>query len=89
MEQPEVVVDGLVHGKLQICAGGILLWSITEQLDDVLIIVQQVINVNHIANAQTKAQSGKNAEQIVLSKALKLLCEDRIFLAGNRTIIFD
>ena len=89
MEQPEVVVDGLVHGKLQICAGGILLWSITEQLDDVLIIVQQVINVNHIANAQTKAQSGKNAEQIVLTKALKLLCEDRIFLAGNRTVIFD
>ena len=89
MEQPEVVVDGFVHGKLQICAGGILLWSITEQLDDVLIIVQQVINVNHIANAQTKAQSGKNAEQIVLSKALKLLCEDRIFLAGNRTVIFD
>ena len=89
MEQPEVVVDGFVHGKLQIGAGGILLWSVAEQLDDGLIIVQQVINVNHIANAQTKAQSGKVAEQIVLSKALKLLCEDRIFLAGNRTIIFD
>jgi formyltetrahydrofolate deformylase len=51
--------------------------------------VQQVINVNHNVNAQTKAQSGKVAEQIVLSKALKLLCEDRIFLAGNRTVIFD
>ena len=62
---------------------------VTEQLDDGPIIVQQVINVNHTANAQTMAQSGKDVEQIVLSKALKLLCEDRIFLAGNRTIIFD
>ena len=89
MEQPEVVVDGFVHGKLQIGAGGILLWSVAEQLDDGLIIVQQVINVNHTANAQTMLQSGKDVEQIVLSKALKLLCEDRIFLAGNRTVIFD
>lgn len=62
---------------------------VTEQLDDGPIIVQQVINVNHTANAQTMAQSGKDVEQIVLSKALKLLCEDRIFLAGNRTIVFD
>ena len=89
MEQPAVVVDGLVHGKLQFWAGGILLWSVTEKLDDGLIIVQQVINVNHTVNAQTMTQSGKDVEQIVLSKALKLLREDRIFLAGNRTVIFD
>ena len=68
MEQPEVVVDGFVHGKLQICAGGILLWSITEQLDDGLIIVQQVINVNHTANAQTMLQSGKDVEQLCYPK---------------------
>jgi len=89
MEQPAVVVDGLVHGKLQIGAGGILLWSVTEKLDDGLIIVQQVINVNHTVNALTMAQLGKDVEQIVLSKALKLLCEDRIFPAGNRTVIFN
>ena len=89
MEQPEVAVDGLVHGKLQIGAGAILLWSVTEQLDVGLIIVQQVININHSANAQTMAQSGKDVEQIVLSKALKLLCEDRIFLPGNCTVIFN
>ena len=50
--------------------------------------MQQVINVNHTVNAQTMAQLGKDVEQIVLSKALKLLREDRIFLAGNRTVIF-
>ncbi len=62
---------------------------VTEQLDDGPIIVQQVINVDHSHNAQEMAQLGRDVEQIVLSKALKLLCEDRIFLAGNRTVIFD
>lgn len=62
---------------------------VTEQLDDGPIIVQQVINVDHTQNAVDMAKSGKDVEQIVLSKALKLLCEDRIFLSGNRTIVFD
>jgi len=28
-------------------------------------------------------------EQIVLARALKLVFEDRVFLCGNRTVIFE
>ena len=62
---------------------------VTKDLDEGPIIVQQVIPVDHSHDAQEMAQAGKDVEQIVLSKALKLLLEDRIFLSGNRTIIFD
>lgn len=62
---------------------------VTEQLDEGPIIVQQVIPVDHSHDAEDMAQAGKDVEQIVLSRALKLLLEDRIFLSGNRTVIFD
>lgn len=62
---------------------------VTEQLDEGPIIFQRVIPVNHSHSAQDMANAGIDVEQIVLSSALKLLCEDRIFISGNRTIIFD
>lgn len=62
---------------------------VTKDLDEGPIIVQQVIPVDHSHDAQEMAQAGKDVEQVVLSKALKLLLEDRIFLSGNRTIIFE
>jgi formyltetrahydrofolate deformylase len=35
------------------------------------------------------AAAGRDVEKIVLAKALKLVLEDRVFIAGNRTIIFE
>jgi formyltetrahydrofolate deformylase len=34
-------------------------------------------------------QAGRDIEKIVLSKALKLVLEERVFLHHNRTIIFE
>jgi formyltetrahydrofolate deformylase len=34
------------------------------------------------------AKAGKDVEKMVLSRALKLVLEDRIMLSGNKTIIF-
>ena len=62
---------------------------VTEQLDEGPIIVQQVIPVDHTHGAADMAQAGRDVEQIVLARALKLVFEDRVFLSGNRTIIFD
>jgi formyltetrahydrofolate deformylase len=62
---------------------------VTEQLDEGPIIVQQVIPVEHTHTPQDLAQAGRNVEQIVLSRALQLTLENRVFLCGNRTIIFD
>ena len=62
---------------------------VTEQLDEGPIIVQQIIPVDHTHSAADMAQAGRDVEQMVLSRALKLVFEERVFLNGNRTIIFD
>ena len=62
---------------------------VTDQLDEGPIIVQQVIPVDHTHNTADMRQAGRDVEQIVLARALKLVFEDRVFLSGNRTIIFD
>jgi formyltetrahydrofolate deformylase len=62
---------------------------VTADLDQGPIIVQQVIPVDHTHSPQDLAASGHDVEQIVLARALKLVFEDRVFLCGNRTILFD
>lgn len=62
---------------------------VTEQLDEGPIIVQQVMPVDHTHTARDLAQAGRDVEQMVLARALRLVFEDRVFLCGNRTIIFD
>lgn len=62
---------------------------VTADLDQGPIIVQQVIPVDHTHSPQDLASSGRDVEQMVLARALKLVFEDRVFLCGNRTILFD
>jgi formyltetrahydrofolate deformylase len=62
---------------------------VTEHLDEGPIIVQNVIPVDHTHTRQDLAQAGRDVEQLVLARALKLVFEDRVFLCGNRTVIFD
>jgi len=62
---------------------------VTEQIDDGPIIVQQVIPVDHSHTAHDLAQAGRDVERVVLARALKLVLENRVFISGNRTIIFD
>jgi formyltetrahydrofolate deformylase len=62
---------------------------VTADLDQGPIIVQQIIPVDHTHSPQDLAASGRDVEQMVLARALKLVFEDRVFLCGNRTILFD
>jgi formyltetrahydrofolate deformylase len=62
---------------------------VTERLDEGPIIVQQVIPVDHTHTAHNLSQAGRDVEQTVLARALRLVFEDRVFLCGNRTVIFD
>ena len=62
---------------------------VTEKLDEGPIIVQQVIPVDHTHTARDLSRAGRDVEQMVLARALRLLFEDRVFLCGNRTVIFD
>lgn len=62
---------------------------VTEKLDEGPIIVQQVMPVDHTHTAHDLSQAGRDVEQMVLARALRLAFEDRVFLCGNRTVIFD
>lgn len=62
---------------------------VTEKLDEGPIVVQQVIPVDHTHTAHDLSQAGRDVEQAVLARALRLVFEDRVFLCGKRTVIFD
>lgn len=62
---------------------------VNENLDEGPIIAQNVIPVAHSYSANDMMLNGKDVEKIVLAKALKLVLEERVFVSGNKTIIFD
>ncbi|HEX5623454.1 MAG TPA: formyltetrahydrofolate deformylase [Sulfuricurvum sp.] len=61
---------------------------VNNHLDEGPIIAQDVIHVDHAYGWEDMQRSGKDVEKIVLSKALKLALEDRIFVHANKTVIF-
>lgn len=61
---------------------------VNSGLDTGPIIAQDVIPVDHGHTAGTMARAGRDVEQIVLARALRLVFEERVFLSGERTIIF-
>ena len=61
---------------------------VTNDLDEGPIISQDVINVQHDHSWKDMQRAGRDVEKITLSRALKLALEDRIFIEGNKTIIF-
>ncbi len=61
---------------------------VTDDLDEGPIIAQDVIPINHRFEWRDMQKAGRDVEKIVLSRALNLVLNDRVFLNGNRTIIF-
>lgn len=62
---------------------------VNNDLDEGPIIVQNVIPVDHTYSIADMVQSGKDVEKISLARALKLVLEDKVFVNGNKTIVFD
>ena len=60
----------------------------TNDLDEGPIIAQDVIHVSHEMSWKEMQRAGRNVEKVVLSNALDLALEDRIFVHENKTIIF-
>ncbi len=61
---------------------------VNNNLDEGPIIAQEVIHVNHAYSWKDMQRSGRDVEKVVLSRALKLALEDRIFVYKNKTVIF-
>lgn len=61
---------------------------VTQELDMGPIIAQDVINVSHRLNVSELRQCGQHIERQVLARAVQAHIEDRIIVAGNKTIVF-
>lgn len=61
---------------------------VNNDLDEGPIIAQDVKHVDHAYGWKDMQRLGRDIEKIVLSRALKLALEDRIFVYGNKTVIF-
>ena len=60
---------------------------VNDNLDEGPIIAQNVKEVDHRYSATDMAREGKEVEKSVLTQALKLVFNDRVFIFGNRTVI--
>lgn len=60
---------------------------INNELDEGPIIVQNVINVDHTYTAETMMHAGRDVEKTVLTQALELVLNDRVFVYQNKTVI--
>jgi len=61
---------------------------VTDDLDEGPIIAQDVIPVNHRFEWRDMQRAGRDVEKIVLSRALNFVLNDRVFVYGNKTIVF-
>jgi formyltetrahydrofolate deformylase len=62
---------------------------VTADLDEGPIIEQDVDHITHAATPEEMVALGRDIERRVLSRAVKLYAEDKIFLVGNRTVVFN
>ena len=62
---------------------------ITNDLDEGPIIDQEVIKVNHSMNPEKLIFMGKYIESLVLTRAVRLHLDKRVFLNHGRTVVFD
>ena len=62
---------------------------VTADLDEGPIIEQDVAHVTHSSTPEELIALGRDIERRVLAKAVKLYSEDRIFIVGHRTVIFN
>ena len=61
---------------------------VNDNLDEGPIISQDIIRVDHTYSWKDMQLAGRNVEKAVLSNALSLAFDDKIFINGNKTIIF-
>ena len=62
---------------------------VTADLDEGPIIEQDVAHVSHKSTPEDLIALGRDIERRVLAKAVKLYAQDRIFIVGQRTVVFS
>ena len=62
---------------------------VTPDLDEGPIIEQDTERVSHTSDADDLVRRGRDIEARVLSRAIRLHAERRVFINGTRTVVFD
>ncbi len=62
---------------------------VTEELDAGPIIDQDVSRITHNDSAEDMVRQGRDVEKTVLARGLRWHLEDRIFVHGNKTVVFN
>ncbi len=61
---------------------------VTADLDEGPIIEQDVARVSHAKTAPQLVELGQDTERLVLSRAVRFWAEDRVFMVGDKTVVF-
>lgn len=61
---------------------------VNNNLDEGPIITQEVMTVDHNFTVKRLVQAGHEIEKQVLANACNLVFEDRVFVSGNKTVVF-
>jgi formyltetrahydrofolate deformylase len=62
---------------------------VTADLDEGPIIEQDVVRVSHRDETADLVRKGKDLERMVLARAVRLHCQNRVLVYGNRTVVFS
>jgi formyltetrahydrofolate deformylase len=62
---------------------------VTADLDEGPIIEQRIARVNHAMSPKDLVEEGSNVEAQVLAAAVKWWSEERVFLNGTKTVVFN
>lgn len=62
---------------------------VTSDLDEGPIIEQDVAHVTHSSTPDELIAIGRDIERRVLAKAVKLYADDKVFIVGQRTVVFS
>ncbi len=62
---------------------------VSSDLDEGPIITQGVEPVDHTYTPERLVAKGRDTERLTLARAVKLHCEQRVFLYGNKTVVFQ
>jgi len=61
----------------------------TAELDEGPIIAQDVVRVGHRDTVQDLIRKGRDLEELVFSRAIRLHIERRVLVYGRKTVVFD